>query len=145
MNGTVKDMGSDGIRLDSSCTIDHVKTKNNGGDGINLTTGAHVLNSLSGNNRGTGISVDAGLIQSNIVSVNSSSGVEIGVLGIIVVATVIDNEIDRNSRFGLLNHSDSSGYARNVFFDNGAGDVSGGIQIGPNLCGTNFPNAALCP
>jgi hypothetical protein len=75
------------------------------------------------------------LIQGNVADENGTAGIYArnGSL-------VIDNVVRRNDGFGL-DGAASTAYSGNALTGNVSGEVSGGIQIGTNLCGTD----TTCP
>jgi hypothetical protein len=75
------------------------------------------------------------LIVGNVVRENGTIGVSANSGG----SLVLDNTVTDNASVGG-EFSAQDAYARNVFRENGT-DVSGGIQIGTNLCGDN----TTCP
>jgi hypothetical protein len=69
-------------------------------------------------------------------------------IGIFASGTVIGNHVSANSGLGLSFSALSGGYTQNVFRGNngpaGSVQVSGGINLGQNVCQTATSHA-LCP
>jgi hypothetical protein len=124
-NGTVKGMGNTGIRLARGCRVEGVSVGGND-VGIFAREGAIIINNSVGLNRGVGIRVLGGSVTGNTVTLNRGLGLELG------VANPTPNEV------GIV-----VGYANNVLVDNADPQVSGGIQMGPNVCGS-LGTARLC-
>ena len=145
LNGIIRGMGSNGIRLDSKSHIENIQTIFNGGDGINVTSGAQILNTIANDNFGDGIHTgsDSSVSQSEAAvngnGVTGGNGVVVGSRSL-----VTDNVITRNNGFGITGPS-TFGYSRNVLGNNNSANanpqVFGGIELGANLCGTN----TICP
>jgi parallel beta-helix repeat protein len=155
-NGTVKGMGNIGILSGSGAIIESMRVIGNGGDGIFVNSGTVNNNMAIGNsddgievgtsgtvsgntatgNRAAGFVVNSGTVSGNTVTDN-------GILGIHVNSgTVSGNTVISNGIYGL-SLGPSAGYVNNVLVSNGSGgsgNVSGGVNLKPNLCGT-----ALCP
>jgi hypothetical protein len=55
-------------------------------------------------------------------------------------SVVLGNRVAAGTGVGLR-LDETTGYAENVLFTNGGGDVTGGVQIGQNLCATS----TICP
>lgn len=113
-NGAVRGFGGAGLDLIRSCRVEGVIALFNG-TGIRVSIGCAVVNSTA-NVNGTGISAGSG-------------------------STVIGNTVKNNSGVGMVLGVDA-GYAHNVLTGNNSGgtQVTGGIQMGGNICGV-----ALCP
>ena len=138
-NNTSANNGGDGI--DSSGTANNNVSNDNGGSGISAVT---ANNNASFNNEGDGI--DANTANGNTATGNIGNGINAvtannnvsnnnGGNGI-VASTSIGNTATGNTGYGL---SSSGGYTNNVFQGNTTGQVSGGIQMGTNVC-----NGAAC-
>jgi hypothetical protein len=139
-NNTSAWNGGDGI--DSSGTSNNSVSNNNGGIGIDAVT---ANNNASFNNGGNGIvastaagntaagntgdGLNAGTANNNVSNNNGGNG--------IVANTAIGNTAAGNAGYGLVS---SGGYANNVFKSNTTGQVSGGLQMGVNVCG-----GIICP
>ncbi len=148
-NGTIRDMGSDGIRIDSSCQVDRVNVLGNGGDGMFLTTGAMVSNSGANGNGRNGIHILIGKVSSSNATSNQQNGILVGYGS----SLVIDNVVERNTGFGLNVLSlggglgtGVTGYARNTFASNNGGDDNAQVnglasELGANICGAD----TVCP
>jgi hypothetical protein len=131
-NGTVRGEGG-GIILNfaGSCRVEQVVIENIGRRGIGIRTGG---NSINRNNtvQGSqvGISCIFCLVEGNTVSVVGDAGIN-ATDGSVVLGSRVSSSLG----FGLLLDS-TTGYGQNVLSFNNA-DVSGGVQIGSNLCATN--------
>ena len=119
LNGTVTGVGSTGVVVVTGCRIEGVRSQGNRGGGIQAARGCIVAN--------------------NNVNANGGIGISGGTTGM----TVIGNIVNANVQLGMALPADA-GYAQNVVTQNNGGNtqvqVSGGIQMGPNVCGN-----ALCP
>jgi len=170
-NGTVRGTGSDGVLLQDSSVVEHLRVLGTGGRGIVAGAGSRITASVAEQNAADGISVIAGraLIADCFVSTNGGDGIRVGESGIlsgnvmnlngddgidaaaansvtgnnarsnvgdgIVVgagSTVIGNTSLLNTGFGMV--LSSAGYAQNVIRSNTGGTVSGGVQMGTNVC-----------
>jgi hypothetical protein len=144
-NGTIQGMGADGVHLlGDSILLEDLHIRSNGLSGIVVrspgpasSTSAVIFHhntvQLSGS---YGIKAYAGLITDNTIS-DSFIGIIVEVGG----STVARNVVLRSHFEGLaLTRSDS--YFGNTLVGNnsGAAQVSGGVNLGQNLC-----NTAVCP
>jgi hypothetical protein len=115
INGTVSGFTT-GISIGSGARIEQVTVTGNCGDGIDAFNGL-VMKSVVGFNSGAGISTFGGIVRDNIITSNTGVG---------------------------LNFSVPGGYVNNYIWFNGnnsyQGQVSGGLNLGGNVCGD-----ALCP
>ncbi len=133
-NNTAAGNGGDGI--DSLGTANNSVSNNNGGVGINALT---ANSNASFNNQGDGI--DANTANGNTASGNTGNGIAAGTANNnvstgnggngIVATTAVGNTATGNTGHGLVS---SGGYTNNVFQGNAGGQVSGGIQMGTNVC-----------
>jgi hypothetical protein len=128
------DNGTTGITSFRGSSILDSASNRNGSFGITGTVGMTIRNNTVSLNKADGIFVEfsfdgASTITGNTVHANDGDGIETG-----NGATVLDNTIVSNGGVGLQLGL-SAGYARNVLRNNTGGQVSGGIQIGTNLCG----------
>jgi hypothetical protein len=116
LNGYVSGFGGIGVELGPSCRVERI-TVMGSEIGVRAQRGCTVVN--------------------NVVNANRSIGIDAG-----GGSTVIGNTVRQN--FGLGMVLGSSGYAHNVATGNNGGNanpqVSGGIQMGGNICGD-----AVCP
>lgn len=117
LNGVVDGMGDAGIRLFAGCRVEGVQARRNQ-IGVAVFLGCTVVN--------------------NIVNVNRSIGISAG-----DGSTVIGNTVRSNLGVGMA-LAGNVGYVHNVATNNNGGNlnpqVTGGIQMGGNICGS-----ALCP
>jgi len=101
----------------------------NDGDGISATLGARVSDSNSSRNGGDGINASTGATITGCTAYdNIGDGIEVG-LGSLVSGSGVRN----NDGFGLRLASES-GYRENVVSGNSGGSVTGGVDLGANLC-----------
>jgi len=158
--------GGDGIASGNGAVVADSRARENLGSGI-VTLIATIMGNAVTENGGDGISAEGGsLVESNSVSRNDGDGVRITVLGPVTgdPATVVDNTIivcggdgvdgsigvvsgntiSYCTGFGIRLDTDG-GYSNNVVTENNGGNanpqVSGGTELGTNLCGTN----TTCP
>jgi hypothetical protein len=170
-NGTIRGTGSDGVLLQNSSVVEHLRVLGTGGHGIAAGAGSRITASVAEQNAADGISVIAGraLIADCFVSLNGGDGIRVGESGILsgnvmnsngddgidaaaansvtgnnarsnvgdgivvgVGSTVIGNTSLLNTGFGMV--LSSAGYAQNVIRSNTGGTVSGGVQMGTNVC-----------
>ncbi len=96
-----------------------------------------VLSALSNGSHGIHCISDRCTVEGNSVDFNGGHGIFIGASG---QSLVTGNRVTSNTLNGL-NAGTTTAYGGNVFTGNSAGDVSGGIEIGTNVCGTN----TTCP
>jgi hypothetical protein len=134
-NGNVHSVG-DGIRLQAgNCRVEHVVVGNVGRNGIGISAGGNCTI-----RENTVVAADVGIscifcaVEGNSVSVIGKAGIE-ATNG----SLVLNNKVNSAVGTGLVLDS-TTGYANNVLSFNGT-DVSGGVQIGSNLCATN----GICP
>ena len=121
MNGVIRGMGSEGIRLFASCRVEGVHALQNGA-GVVVAFGCTVVNNTVNINRGVGIHVAGGTVIGNTVTGNGGVGLELGAVNPIEVVGYVHNVVARNNG------------------GNANPQVTGGIQMGGNICGL-----ALCP
>jgi Periplasmic copper-binding protein (NosD) len=135
MNGNVHSAG-DGILLQAgNCRVEHVSVDNVGRKGVGIRTGGGCTirhNTVRASD--VGISCIFCAVESNSVIVAGTAGIE-ATNGSLVLKNTVNSALGT----GLLLDS-TTGYANNVMSFNG-NDVSGGVQIGGNLCATN----GICP
>ena len=147
-NGSVRNMGSNGINLDSNIRIEKVLISGNGGYGVAVTTGANILNNNIVDNSGDGVLIgqagvvggSSGFVSGNLLYQNTGAGIHVRFGGRTLVA---GNVANFNTGPGLLTGGAATvGYVQNIFTENNAGGVQtvGGLQLGANLC-----NLGLCP
>jgi len=100
--------GTVGINAGAGSGVSASNAYLNGGDGI-VADGSTVSGCNSVSNRGDGISAGGSFLQGNAVSVNSGFGLNLGA---------------------------GTGYRDNVIGFNTIGSVTGGINLGSNVCGS---------
>lgn len=146
-NGTVRGMGGDGFSSSSNTNqrIVELRVISNGGVGINVGSSSTIRNVHASRNGGAGIKVGPhSLIQSSVSGGNGGDGIQAS-----SGATIQDNTSSTNGGLGLNTFfSADAGYGGNVFTCNDSAgactngiQVSGGKQIGSNVCGTD----TTCP
>jgi len=164
VNGTIRGMGDDAVVLNDNAIVRNLRALNNGGDGIAVDDaslvedstvfangeqgiqtgqGSIVRNNTVADNHQEGILTNqAALVSGNAVFRNDDDGIQISGAG-----TVTNNTVHSHTNHFGLNLGAGSGYGGNVLRDNNgpAGNnnaqVSGGLQIGTNVCGTDI----VCP
>jgi hypothetical protein len=127
-----------GLSVDQG-VVSRCRARANGGTGINLNAASIIENSHARGNGNHGIFANIGsTVTSNTVYQNGGNGIQTS-LGV----TVRGNAAYENEGFGLQ-LAGGSGYSENVLYLNNGGNanpqVSGGIQMGTNICGV-----AACP
>ena len=142
-NGTILGMGSAGIR-GAGLLVENVRIEHSGGIGISGGNGGAAwtirgcrvqLNGSHGIDLSIGAGGDGAIVERNVIRRIGGDGVSGEDL------TVTNNAINANDGYGLnLNFfAADSGYAGNVINDNNGGNgsaqVSGGVQMGSNVCG----------
>ncbi len=142
-NGTVRGMSENGIHLGPGGRVDNVMAYHNGISGLVVIQGV-IRNSVATENGAFGIQSIGSVVVNSVAQENFDIGIS-GVRG----SVIIDSRAAKNTGYGLVLGSSGSfegpgAYKGCNLQDNNGGNanaqVSGGIQIGINLCG-----AALCP
>lgn len=138
-NGTVRGMGASGIELLHDSRVVEVYVRSNGSAGINTGDSSEVRRCMALLNGDDGIRTSVGMIIGNHARINAGDGIEAA-----SGSTVLDNVATQNGAFGL-NLGSTAGYGGNVLTFNNGGNlspqVSGGLELGDNVCGTN----TTCP
>jgi hypothetical protein len=98
-------------------------------------TGAIVKDNTLVNNGDSSIQCRACMVSGNSVRSTGGNGIS-ATEG----SLVLGNRVSHSQGVGLLLDA-TTGYTNNVLSNNTGGDVSGGIQIGTNLCATD----TICP
>lgn len=132
-NGAIRGMGDDGVDIGPGL-VESVHATHNGSAGIR--TGAGVVRGCAASHNGSaGVSVSFALVEGNQVRSNLGDGVFCD-----DEALVAHNAAWNNDEFGLSASGDC-GYVDNSFAANNGGNsnpqVSGGVDLGSNLCGTD--------
>jgi len=151
----------DGISCGAACVIVENRIEFSGLRGITATFGLHnihrnvivghgsfgidtkgaivatenVVADNGGGIRTTPIAGGGSRIEGNTVRDNTGNGIEVG-----TASAVEGNSVAGNSGVGLVLGA-NSGYAQNVIDSNAGGTVSGGIEMGTNVCDGN----TTCP
>jgi len=148
----------DGIRGDAGCTVTGNIASNNRSGGIQVWRGCTVTgNTARDNINGRGIYAnDGSTVTANSVTNNGDGGIFCGSGCTVTGNTAADNSGNgivagdgslvtgnsaRSNKLFGLSLSSHAGYGNNVLRANTSGEVSGGIQIGTNVCG----NDTICP
>jgi parallel beta-helix repeat protein len=156
VNGTVRGMGTDGIRLGDNGRVEKVRAlangsfgirvgesstvtgntvTDNGDDGILASEGSIVTGNTARRNGGDGLSCTAGgacSVTGNTAHRNAFSGIRVS-----GGSVLIGNTGRENGREGLssVHNGGTSGYTHNAMFFNGTVDVGLGLRpLGRNLC-----------
>ena len=164
MDGTIRGMGDDGVVLNDNAIVKSLRVLNNGGDGIAADDASIVENCTASSNGDQGIQVgQGGIVRGNTVSDNHQQGILANQGSLVTgnavfrddddgiqisgAGTVTNNTVSNHmGHFGLLLGA-GSGYGGNVLRDNNGptgnnnAQVSGGLQISTNVCGTD----TVCP
>lgn len=135
-NTATSNLGDGITSVNGRITVTGNTVLHNEGKGIDAGEASTVAGNMASFNLKDGISVFSGLVSGNTVNRNQFGANGISALG---DSTVRGNTVSGNLGVGLV-LGPHAGYANNVVSGNSGGEVSGGIQIGPNVCGT-----ALCP
>lgn len=154
-NGVVSGAGRDGINLGDQSIVRNMRVMSNARVGIDLGTAAIVEGVTSSFNADDGIAVASNSVVRNSTSQsNAGNGISASGGTVVSVCTLADNET--NGVFGLsgtlvsdstfianggdaLELNNNSGYRGNVFAGN-ANNISGGVNLGGNLC-----DLVVCP
>ena len=149
-NGTVRDMGGQGILLSTGSRLDAITATMNGAEGILTGVGSVLTGCQTLANGSHGIRFGASsVLTGNVALGNGGAGMRE-----VISSTppsvrgggslVRDNTASRNTGLGL-NLGLLTGYVNNVLQNNaGSNDgaqVSGGVELGTNVCGVD----TLCP
>jgi hypothetical protein len=156
-NGHVRGAGGAGFfSVIPQATVEGLSVSHCASHGIWLPSDTRIIGNIVKLNGGFGI-IGGGLIQGNVVSANGEGGIagsdaqvsdnvvenNFGV-GISQAVLVVRNVVRGNSGLGL-SLVPNAAFGSNFLSDNnGAGNppqTSGGIQIAPNVCGTD----TICP
>jgi len=155
-NGSVSGMGGVGLELGTSAVVERVRALRNGGVGISVSTNSRVADCTASFNGDVGILGAAySVVSGSTFRGNAGAGVAAGAGSTVVGnasatnngpgiaaadgSTVTNNSATSNNGPGLQ-LGNSAGYGGNVVFTN-IGTVSGGVQIGTNLCN----GSTVCP
>ena len=140
MNGSVRGVGRVGIYLQGNThRVENVYVTSTGFSGIGIGGNSIVRGSTVILSNASGISLAAivtlgggfgSSITNNVVNSNTGAGIYAS-----AGTTVTGNTVRGNSSFGLWLESGAA-YGNNVMNGNGGAQVSGGIQMGPNVCNT---------
>lgn len=155
-NGSIHGIGGVAIDLSLGAYVTNMQISSNGGTGISVKNGSKVVDNVVKSNGGNGIAATQGSeVSGNIVIANVGNGIETNTLCTISGNTVTDNMLvgivaTRGLVVGntlLLNDGGGLslsvfvGYAGNVIQSNAGGTVTGGTEIGINMC----EDSTTCP
>jgi parallel beta-helix repeat protein len=134
---TVRANGHDGISVGGDGTVSGNSLRANGNFGISVGGGTVSGNSVEENGY-IGISVGGGggTVSGNTVNANGNDGIFVFING---GGTVSGNTVANNAGYGIVS-GPTTGYVNNVLAYNIKGNVSGGVNLKPNLC-----SGVLCP
>jgi lipopolysaccharide export system protein LptA len=131
LNGTISG-GEEAIIAGSNCRVEKLRIAG-GADGMSLGTNCIVKDN-------TVQAAHTGIVCSGcVVSGNTVSTISDVAIGVANSSLVVGNTATSTGNIALF-ADDTTGYAQNVLHGNQA-DVSGGVQIGQNLCVTS----KICP
>lgn len=148
-NGTIRGMRGFGVRGEAFARVEEVRIEHNAAGGVSAdgdATGFVVQDCHIRENGGPGVQFQVALgalgarVLRNTIHGNAFNGVQGA------VSLLVDNAITSNAGLGAsINQAGSTaGYHGNQFWNNNGGNanaqVSGGVSIGPNVCGTG-----VCP
>jgi hypothetical protein len=129
---------SDGIHCNDYCNVIGNQTQGNDVNGIDCWNRCRVGENAANENGQVGIWANHASLTNNVASDNGAQGIKS------YTGTIVGNAAVFNGSFGLQGDL-SSGYAANQFDNNNGGNanpqVSGGTEIGTNICGGD----AICP
>jgi hypothetical protein len=139
-NGSIFSFTSSAVVAGDRARIEDLRVSGLGfivpSDGIAIGDHGSVRGNTVVSTGGDGISVGVGgLVSENTSSANAGAGIRAGGGG-----TLRGNTARGNTGVGLALAADD-GYGGNVLTGNNGGAVSGGLEIGSNLCG----NDTICP
>lgn len=112
LNGTVRGMGHDGIRLGRDARVERVKVIENGGGGVSVGAGRVVANVIADRNGGSGLASEYCTVRDSVAHANKGAGIQAG-----CVATVIGNSSTSNGGVGI-GTGGTSGCASNLACEN---------------------------
>ena len=144
-NGTVRGFGQRGLLLQEAALVENMHLTSNGDAGLyGSATGSVIRHCRIHHNGGDGMSLGWGagsagsVIVENAVFRNGARGISVA------SATILGNAIYDNVEYGIYGFG-TAGYGNNNLYVNNGGNanpqVSGGDEIGHNLCGGD----ATCP
>jgi len=128
-----------GISVSSGSTLNDNTVSENFTDGISAAPGSTIVGNSVYYNSAHGITGGEGsTVKNNSANNNGGDGIEISGDG----SSIRDNTMRSNGGYGLnITGSTENGYGENVFSGNVLGHVTGGTQLGQNLCGGTL----VCP
>jgi hypothetical protein len=150
--GFVRGMGGAGVALGSSSSADRLVVLSNGGAGVVVRTGSSITRCFVFSNGGAGVAASdtAVRVEGNVVAGNGLAGIAVTtgrVVGNMVASSAGDgiaaatgslveaNLVVQNDGVGIRLDS-ASGVLHNLSTSNDDGELTGGVSLGGNLCGT---------
>ncbi len=131
---TTHQTGFQGIRVGSNSIVKDCTGFANGDDGIYAGAGSVITGNTIARSGDNGIFAGSGvLVEGNSVQYSGSDGIATAPTSVAAPALVRNNLVINNLGFGL-NLEPETGYSGNTIYGNSAGTVSGGTQMGTNLC-----------
>jgi parallel beta-helix repeat protein len=139
-NGVLRGFAHAGLLSSAQARVIDVFATSNGQAGLVVGTGSVIERSVVFENGGRGIDCNHCVVRGNTVRGNVLEGIHASSGSLIE-----SNSVTSNGGVGLSLAIGGSGYLQNVLSDNNGGNanpqVSGGIELGKNLCGLD----AICP
>lgn len=136
-NGTVRGMGFAGIDslVGKDARVERVHVAGNGAGGIVLGSGATVVGCTSSHNGAGGIVVaEAASVRDNVVYGNKLTGILAG------QQSLVAGNLSASNGGPGLDLGPLTGYRDNAMSLNAVAAVTGGVNLGQNVC-----NGSLCP
>ena len=137
-NSTAAENTSTGIGVGSYGSVVNCTANENTGSGIGTSLETNLLGNVASRNLIHGIAGNRSLVADNVATGNGQNGI------FCATCTVVRNQIYNNGQEGLL-AAGSTGYGSNQIDTNNGGNlnpqVSGGFEIGVNVCGGDL----ICP
>lgn len=141
VNGTVRDMGSDGINVGTHARIERVRLLGNHNNGVGARSGSTLINNTANNNGNDGLGAGIGsTVIGNTTRNNGRGGMELN-----TSCTVSQNTANDNVVFGIYCNGGCT-IDRNTLNDNGTGvSMLGGNTVIGNTArnNTNFALVAI--
>jgi len=141
MNGTVRDMGSDGINIGTHARVERVRMLGNHHNGVGARSGSMLINNIANNNGYDGLGAGIGTtVIGNTTRNNGRGGMELN-----TSCTVSQNTANDNVVFGIYCNGGCT-IDRNTLNNNGTGvSMLGGNTVIGNTAqnNTNFALVAI--
>lgn len=140
-NGDIVGMGLAGVLAGGQARLEGLRVSQSAQAGITLGGASVVRNTASFSNGGAGIVTgSASIVAASSIVSNLGNGVSAGDGSMVIECTVRNN-----GNVGLIFPSPASGYSENTITNNGGQAVSGGTNLGNNLCVGPGVGSAACP